>query len=228
VFAEIYGSYYVNCAVEMWEQCANLKLNSGITVRDHLNAQGVISGPKSAKTKYKLRGKTQTIPRHLAQFIDHVKHVEAWFWKEFAGLREWQERMVSVYQQRGWVEMPFGYRRTDLLNNNKIFNTAIQGTAFHLLLWSYTQLHHYCKTQWRTDMLGQIHDEILYDLDDSELQEVLNTTEWVMTQLVQERHPWVNVPLAVEPEVTEVDAGWYYKKEMVRDGTGLWVFKEAA
>jgi len=225
VFAEVYGSFYVNCAVDMWDNCADLQLSNGATIREHLLSVGIISGPASGKTKFKIRGKIQTISRHLYQFIQHVKDVEAWFWEEFAGLREWQQRMVQEYQQKGWVEMPFGYRRTDLLTNNMIFNTAIQGTAFHLLLWSYIQLKRYCDTEWRTDQLGQIHDEIVYDLADGELQDVLNVTEDVMTVRIREAHPWVVVPLVIEPEVTDIDVGWYYKKEMIKDDNGKWIYK---
>ena len=224
VFAEVYGSFYVNCAVEMYENCADLELKDGTTLRQQLLSQGIISGPATAKAKFKIRGKLQTISRHLYQFIDHVKQVEAWFWSEFPVLREWQQRMVKEYQATGYVEMPFGYRREDLLNNNKIFNTAIQGTAFHILLWCYVELHKHCMRHWRTDQLGQIHDEIMYDMADGELQQVLNTTEDVMTHQVREAHPWINVPLVVEQEVTDIDVGWYYKKAMVKEND-VWVYK---
>ncbi|KKM15351.1 hypothetical protein LCGC14_1696940, partial [marine sediment metagenome] len=224
VFAEIYGSFYVNCAVFLWEVSADLELKDGISLRQHLLNQGIISGPANAKAKYKIKGKMQTISRHLYQFIDHVKQIEKWFWGEFPGLREWQTRMVKEYQQTGGIEMPFGYVRNDLLNNNKIFNGAIQGTAFHILIWCYIELHKYCQTKWRTDQLGQIHDEIVYDMADGEIQPVLNTTEDVMTTQVRERYDWINVPLVIEPEVTDIDVGWYYKKPMIKEND-VWVYK---
>jgi hypothetical protein len=147
-----------------------------------------------------------------------------WFWSEFYGLRRWQHKMVLDYQKEGRVKMPYGFCRTGLLSNNKVFNSAIQGTAFHLLLWSYNQLHAYCKHQWKTDLMGQIHDEILYDCDPSEFNDVLNMTVYIMGDKLREVHPWVNVPLLVEPEATDVDQAWYYKRPLVKKKDG-WEYK---
>jgi len=227
VFAQFYGSYYVNCAVNMWEWCADLKLNNGVSIRNHLKDRGIISGSSTSMSKMKIHGKLQTVPKHLAQFTDHMKTVEHWFWEEFAALRDWQKRLIDTYQRKGWVEMPFGYRRNDLMNANEIFNSAIQGTAFHILLWAYIRLNSYCSRKRETDVCGQIHDEVVFDLVPSELQDILNMSEYVMTQQVREENPWINVPLIVEPGVTEIDQSWYYKREMVRDPkTNLWGYKE--
>ena len=129
------------------------------------------------------------------------------------------------YQKKGYIEMPFGFRRGGLLTVNKLFNTGIQGTAFHILLWSYIRLNYLCKTKWITDLIGQIHDEIVADVENSELQEVLNAAEDIMCHKVIEANPWIIVPLVIEAEVTGVDTGWYYKKEMIKDEEGIWVFK---
>lgn len=227
VFAEMYGSYYVNCALKLWELCSGMKLKNGKNVITHLKDIGIIHGKSSARTKYKIKGRTQTISKHLAQFIEHIKDIENWFWSEFHGLREWQEKIIKNYQKNGYVEMPFGFRRTDLLSNNKIINSIIQGTAFHLLMWAYIELNKYCNNKWETEQLGQIHDEIVFDIVDSELQEVLNTSQYIMTKQIREEFDWITVPLVIEPKVTEIDTSWVYKKEMVRDeGNNLWVFKD--
>jgi len=226
VFAQIYGSYYLPCAQKLWDTCINLELKNGTTMHDHLVDIGVLSGSKTRKTKMKLRGKLQTTTYHFKQFVDHVQSIETWFWEQFKGLRDWQNRMVKVYQKHGWVEMPFGFRRTGLLSNNKIFNSAVQGTAFHLLMWSYIELNKMCRSKWDTDLMGQIHDEILYDLNPDELHDVLDMTQYIMQDKIRERFDWVNVPLIVEPEGTDVDQAWYYKRPLARNENGYWEYVE--
>jgi DNA polymerase-1 len=225
VFAEIYGSFYINCAVNMWELCGDLQLNNGINVIDHLVSKGIITNDVDKTAYFKIRGKKRQISKQLYDFIHHVKSVEEWFWGEFSGLRDWQNRMVEIYQKKGCVEMPFRFKRTGYLSNNQIFNTAIQGTAFHLLLWSYIQLNKKAKKEWRTNLIGQIHDEILFDITPNELQIVLNTAENIMINGVRDRFKWANVPLKVEPEVTQVNEAWYYKREMVKNDNGIWDYK---
>lgn len=227
VFAEFYGSYYVNCAVNMWEWCADLKLKDGTSLRKHLKEVGILSGSSKGMTKMKIRGRIQTISTHLAQLIDHMKEVEKWFWEEFSALREWQFNLIDTYQRKGWVEMPFGFKRNDLMGNNEVINSSIQGTAFHILLWLFIEMNKICKRDFESDVCGQIHDEIVFDLCDHELQDILNISERLVTKDIVKAHPWINVPLIAEPEVTEIDESWFYKKEMIKNAnTGLWGYKE--
>jgi DNA polymerase I-like protein with 3'-5' exonuclease and polymerase domains len=239
VFAQFYGSYYVSCGVEMWEKCIidpmvldeykgqELAPEHHVLLKDHLVSTGVITNDEGKLTKLKIRGQLETVTQQQADFVNHVKTVEAWFWQRFAALRAWQERMTHEYQQTGYVSMPFGFRRGGLLNNNKIFNTAIQGTAFHFLLWSYIQLHRHSLTHWRSRLMGQIHDEMLYDMAAGEEQEVLDTTVAVMEDRIRERFDWISVPLVAEPEWSPVDGNWTEMQDVVRHANG-WGLKEAA
>jgi uracil-DNA glycosylase len=226
VFAEIYGSYYVNCAVNMWDLCAGLKLKDETPLKRHLKDRGIISGPSTALSKVKIRGKLQTVQKHLAQFIAHMKDIEDWFWQEFGGVREWQMRLIDTYKRKGYLEMPFGFRCTDTMTTNEIFNRAVQGTAFHILMWAFVQLNEACKRSFKTNVMGQIHDEIVFDIEPDELQNILDITEATLTVRSRKEFPWINVPLIVEPKVTEIDQSWYFTREMVRDkSTRRWVYK---
>lgn len=240
VFAQFYGSYYLSCARYMWDKCIvekdfmldehkgqDLDPAHHVRLKDHLVSTGIITGDERAMTKLKIRGRVETVSRQFADFVNHVKNVEKWFWETFAGLREWQYRMIDEYQRHGYVEMPFGFRRGGLLNNNKIFNTAIQGTAFHFLLWAYIQLHRHATKHWRSYLLGQIHDEMVINIDQAELQEVMNTTVDIMERLIRETFDWINVPLVAEPEMSPVDGNWTEMKELVYTDN-LWQWKEAA
>lgn len=229
VFAEIYGSYYVNCAVTMWEECLlKEKTKGGIPLRQHLKDVGIIDGANSAKTKYRIRGHLQTVPRHQAQFIEHVKGVEKWFWEEFGMLREWQERLVAEYQANGYVEMFFGFRRGGLLTNNKIFNTAIQGTAFHCLLWCFNHMTGWCNAWMEGRTIGEIHDEIMYHMPSGEVQAIMDESEWVMCTHIREQFDWIIVPLAAEPELSPPGGSWANMHEMIRGIDNKWVLKNQA
>ena len=198
-----------------------------VLLKDHLISAGIITNDEGKQTKLKIRGKLETVPQQVADFVAHVKTVEGWFWERFAALRDWQNRMTHEYQRTGYVSMPFGFRRGGLLNNNKIYNTAIQGTAFHVLLWSYIQLHRISQQQWRSRLMGQIHDEMLYHMAEGEEQVVLDATVDVMERQIRERFDWISVPLVAEPEWSPVGGNWTQMAEVVKQGHG-WDLKEAA
>ena len=200
VFPEFYGSWFKSCARNLWENCMDLETGDGITVYQHLQ-----------KTMF------QTMPKfqHYKMFENHVKRVEKKFWTKFKVFREWQEQMIKDYQSRGFIQMFFGHQRNDRMTQNRIFNSAIQGTAFHLLLWSMIKLNRIRKRRkWKTKIIGQIHDEILFDGPPEEMDMVLETAKRVMTKDIRKEHPWIIVPLIIEPELTPVDGSWYYKKEV--------------
>jgi DNA polymerase I-like protein with 3'-5' exonuclease and polymerase domains len=111
-----------------------------------------------------------------------------------------------------------GFRRRGFLTKNEIINTVIQGTAFHLLLWSCNRLNDLRKEEgWKSKWIGEIHDEILGDVDYGELKYVVDTTKRVMTQDILKDHPWINVPLISEITVTEVDQPWHLKGDYVEE-----------
>lgn len=239
VFSQFYGSYYVSCGVDMWEKCIieplmldeyqgrELAPEHHVRLKDHLVSVGIITNDERKLSKLKIRGKLETVSQQLADFVNHVKTVEQWFWERFAGLRDWQNRMTFEYQRTGYVSMPFGFRRGGLLNNNKIYNTAIQGTAFHFLLWSYIQLHRHSLSHWQSRLMGQIHDEMLYDMAEGEEQVVLDATVAVMEDRIREQFDWISVPLVAEPEWSPVGGNWTEMQAVVKHAHG-WDLKEAA
>jgi len=214
VFPEFYGSYYVTCAKAIWDLCFGLEVRTGFTVYDHLMEEGVIDRNPRRKTKINRGSKKLTVTRQYADWENHIKLLEEDFWDKYHVSREWQNEQTAFYQQHGYVELLTGHRRAEILNRNKIYNTPVQGTAFQCLLWSYTKLNSYARKKWESDLFGQIHDEILFDIVPREKLEVLQKTEQVMCHDIRERYDWIIVPLVIEPELTPVDGAWYYKKEV--------------
>ena len=62
-------------------------------------------------------------------------------------------------------------------------------------------------------MMGQIHDELLYDLCPSEQEHVFEVTRKVMCEDIQQ-FSWLIVPLDIDIEITKVDESWFYKEEV--------------
>jgi uracil-DNA glycosylase family 4 len=189
VFPEFYGSWYKACASNIWENCFGFSID-GVRVKDHV-------------------GMT------YQQFENHIKKVENKFWKRFKVFKQWQDKSIQNYTKKGYVEMFMGHRRGEYLNHNKIINTPIQGTAFHLLLWSLTRINEIRKERgWKTRIIGQIHDSILLDLVPEEKEEVFETVNRVMCLDCRDVFKWINVPLEVDFEATPIDGSWYEKKEI--------------
>jgi DNA polymerase I-like protein with 3'-5' exonuclease and polymerase domains len=66
----------------------------------------------------------------------------------------------------------------------------------------------------RSKIVGQIHDSIVADVHEEELEEFLKTAQQIMTKRIRKRFDWINVPLDVEAEVTPINGSWYEKKEI--------------
>jgi len=204
VFPEFYGSYYEACAASLWETCAGLETTDGVKIREHLRSVGITGKRRNS----------------YSEFESHVKDVETAFWEKFGVFKEWQEAMIDFYHRRGYVELFHGHRRGGFLRKNEIINTPFQGTAFHCLLWSLNRLNALRKfEQWRTKIVGQIHDSGLYDQFPSEQQHVVDTTHRVACKEIREYHDWLIVPLSISFEVTPIDGSWYDKEDLQYEPT---------
>lgn len=196
VFAQFYGSYYRSCARELWEVTGDetLKTVDGVQIREHLASVGI---------------------HCLEDFEAHLRDLEKRFWERFAGVRDWQFRTQDFYRQHGYVESFFGHRRGGYLDRNKIFNSPVQGTAFHCLLWSLIRLLRIQHAEdWRTRIRGQIHDSIFMNVHPQEEKHVFATMRRVMADDIKAEHAWLITPLEVEIEKGKVGAPWIAKEKL--------------
>jgi uracil-DNA glycosylase len=194
VFPEIYGSYYVSCAQNLWEEAKSLTTGTDTPLLTHLKRKNISS---------------------LDDFIEHIKKIENGFWRRFPLIKKWKEENETTYKKRGHIQFLFGHRRSGLLSRNQLSNYPIQGAAFHCLLWSLIRLNNIrVKENWKTKIIGQIHDSILFDLYPSEQERVVKMANWVMTKAIRKEFPFLCVPLEVEAEVTKVNESWYNKEKL--------------
>jgi uracil-DNA glycosylase family 4 len=199
VFPEFYGSWYFECAKNLWKTCANLEIEEGYRLKDHVYDVGICTDLNDP----------------LPEYIEHVKQVERRFWDKFKIFRRWQRRVENLYREKGYVELMHGFRRGGYLVKNKILNTPIQGTAFHCLLWTLKEVDKISEEEnWATKLILHIHDSLMSNLYPPELDYVLETIIRVGTVDIREKHKWLIVPLLMEAEITPIDGSWYEKKPL--------------
>lgn len=194
VFPEIYGSGYMMCAKNIWDAVKEIKTKKEIPLIDHLKKKGILNAD---------------------QFTDHVRDVETVFWDTFPKIKEWGDKNADFYQRKDYIQFLFGHRRGGYLSRNALANYPIQGAAFHCLLWSLIQLNRIRRVGgWKTRIIGQIHDSMIFDLYPKEEKKIIKTATYIMTKAVRMEFPFLIVPLEVEAEITEVDGSWYTKKKI--------------
>ena len=199
VFPQFYGDYYVNCAKGLIEWMTGVKLKNGISVKKHLAKKGIARRGKFCPKK----------------FEEHIKRVEDDFWNNrFRVYQRWKERWWKAYQRRGFLDMYTGFRCSDVMTRNQAINTPVQGTAFHCTLWSYVEINKVLKARgFKTRLMGQIHDETLFDMHPDEKAEVLAIYREISCERIRQEWPWIIVPLDIEVSTCPVGAPWSEKEE---------------
>lgn len=187
VFPEFYGSYYIQCAKNLWKIVDKEKTSDGILLRENLISKGI---------------------KHYSQFEKHIEQVEYKFWNcRFKMYAKWKKNIWNFYQKYGYVELFTGFRCSGLMSRKDVTNYPIQGTAFHCLLWSLTKINQKLDN-WNSKIVGQIHDSIIIDTDPNELEDLVKLLHQVMCKDIKNQFKWIIVPLSIEIETSEVDGNW--------------------
>jgi len=149
-------------------------------------------------------------------FENHMQKVENKFWNErFAVYNEWKKKTYKQYLKTGQVEFYTGFICKEIMRKNEVLNRAIQGTAFHCLLWSLIQMQQFItNNKLQSKIIGQIHDSMIIDVVPDELSIITAALKKIMCQDIREHWQWIIVPLDIEIEITEINQSWYTKKKL--------------
>ncbi len=139
------------------------------------------------------------IPRgDAARLIQH-------YFEQYPGVKAYMEQTVANAREKGYVETLSGRRRwiRDIRSANgtvraaaerTAINTPIQGTAADMIKLAMTRIENARRREaWRTAMLLQVHDELLFDLHLDERDRVPAIIEREMKTALP-----LNVPVVVE------------------------------
>lgn len=181
VFPTVYGSYYKNTAANLWNAAKPDTL-------EHLAQEGI---------------------RNQRDFTAHVRDVEEEFWNLFHVGYEWMTKTLADYEKKGYIDLYTGFRCYGPLTRNQVINYRIQGSAFHVLLWTFTQVSSLVRAQLpRSDFIGQIHDAAVGDIC-AEDEPTIDYWMWDYgTRKVREHWPWIIVPLSIEKERSAIGGCW--------------------
>jgi hypothetical protein len=195
VFPEFYGSYYENCAKNLWHVCRefHLKTQEGDNIFRHLSQQGISD---------------------YDRFEKHVKFIESDFWSKYKGVKKWQEKTFDFYGKNGYILQSTGFRLGGYMSRNDMLNYPIQGPAFHCLLYSLIHIGNEISSNMGTKIIGEIHDNLLFDCVPEEKEEIKKISTYIATEQIRKDWPWLIVPLELEWEETGVDQSWDSKKEV--------------
>lgn len=207
VFPQFYGDYYKNNAVSLsdWGQLpisGKFKPTHGILMPDNETHLG----------EHLIQNKIKTADN----FVEHLQKIEEHFWNvRFPVYNDWKKKWFKRYQSRGYVEMLTGFRCYGIMNRKEVINWPVQGASFHCLLWCLIKIDEIMREEgWKSRIIGQIHDSMVFDVHPSELTHVVETVRWVTEVALLEAWDWIIVPMTIEAEVCGVDESWYYKKDL--------------
>ena len=85
-------------------------------------------------------------------------------------------------------------------------NARIQGSCGDMMKWAMLQLHPWCK-MYDALMLGQVHDELVFEIDEDKADEFLPIVQQVMESIYE--HYNLTVPIIADPGK---GANWYEAK----------------
>jgi DNA polymerase-1 len=144
--------------------------------------------------------------------IEHAEAKEfiARYFKRFQGVRNYLDSMVAFAREHGYVQTIFGRRRyiPELRERNfniRAFgertaaNSPIQGSAADLIKIAMIRIDDVLRTrQLQSKMLLQVHDELVFEVIPSELDQVQDLVKYEMEHAAE-----LSVPLVVDLGVGE-------------------------
>lgn len=145
----------------------------------------------------------------LAQIVGvSRKEAEAYirrYFETYAGVRAWREKTIEEAKARGWVETLFGRRRLipelsshspmDFSYGERVAgNTPIQGSAADICKLAMLNIDRRLQREHpRAVMTMQIHDELVFEVPEDEVEAVKDMVKAEMESVVE-----LSVPLVAE------------------------------
>ena len=130
--------------------------------------------------------------------------IEAYF-EQFPGIKSYMDETIEFCRANGYVKTLMGRRRyiPDINSNNRTvvgfaernaINAPIQGSAADMIKVAMIQIHDYLKnSDLKSKMILQVHDELLFDVPNSELEQLIPLVKEMMEQAMP-----LDVPVLVE------------------------------
>lgn len=195
VFPSFYGSSFAKSYLGIWKQIPK-------ETKEHLAKHGI-------KDKGEIiRDRTGRITK-VTGFAAHVKAADEKLWKRFTGYAQWRKDMATKCDRDGYIELYTGFRCKGPLAFTESGNWQVQGSSYHILLWTYLQVGPKIRAlSGRSSIVCSIHDAVVVDAHLDEVEEIARIIKHYGEVKSREHFRWINVPLKMELEISEVDGTW--------------------
>src|SRR5258708_21859069 len=124
------------------------------------------------------------LAENLAISRTEAKEIIDTYKKEFANIQKYMDDSISFCKKNGYVETLMGRKRwlKDINSSNftvrgyaerNAINSPIQGTAADMIKLAMIKIHEaFLKNNFRSKMIMQVHDELVFDAHKFELEEI--------------------------------------------------------
>lgn len=153
----------------------------------------------------------QNLSRQLGIKNAEAKELIASYFREYQGLKNYMDSTVASAREKGYVQTMLGRRRNlrDINSRNSLtssnaervaINTPIQGTAADMIKVAMIDIHRtFNEKALKSRMVLQVHDELVFDVHKTELNEVKS----IVMSCMKDAIPGLKVPILVEIGVGE-------------------------
>ncbi|UCH13482.1 MAG: DNA polymerase I, partial [Bacteroidales bacterium] len=154
---------------------------------------GIIYGISSFGLSQRLN-----IPRAEAKEL-----IDSYF-NTYSKVKDYMDRSIDLVKEKGYAETIFRRRRylKDINSANAFIrgmaernaiNTPLQGSAADIIKLAMVNIHNKLDEKYKTKMILQVHDELIFDTHRSELDEIKNIVKYEMENAVK-----LEVPIVVD------------------------------
>jgi len=188
-FSQFYGSYYVSCAKQGWEEYPLCVEKDGTPCQ----IRGIDIGDWMKKTF-----------KNYKAFENHLEKFERKFWDDwFKVYTKKKNKVVANYIKTGYVETFLGFRFKGYMDKKQCTNYPIQGTSFHLLLYTASEFWKEMKRRGlKTLIIGQVHDSVILDIPLDEIDEVGLILNEIVSNL-HKKFTWMDFPMGMDFEISK-------------------------
>jgi len=139
-----------------------------------------------------------------------AKNIIDAYYAQFSALKEYQQKAVELAREKGYVETVLGRRRylPDITSSNAVVrsfaernavNAPIQGSAADIIKLAMIKIQaELLKSKFKSRMVLQVHDELVFDAEKSEVDSIFKLVKENMESAVR-----LSVPLEVEIKSAE-------------------------
>ncbi len=145
--------------------------------------------------------------------LDEAQHFISAYFTRYPGIHEYMEKVISLAHKHGYVTTLLNRRRTlpELNSDNRnirdfaertAINTPIQGTAADLIKIAMIRIAERIRNEsWKGMMILQIHDELLFEAPEDEIEDLMRMVRKEMEQAIE-----LDVPIKVD---TGIGKSWF-------------------